>query len=107
MKKLSTLFIAGFLLMGLALTAWSTVIPVFEPAVNNTWGAGQVIMTDNNGVIPCVGDWDNDGVKDLLVGTYYNGNVYYYHNTGTNANPVFPSRTMLQADGVNIAVTYG
>lgn len=92
----------------LALSAAATVVPIFEPSQFIYWGTpGQIIMTDNNGVIPNVGDWDHDGAKDILVGTYYYGNVYFYRNTGTNLNPVFPTRVQLTADGSPIAVTYG
>ena len=107
MRLWITVLCLSVLVLSAVPTAWGTVIPTFSPAELITWGSSQIIMTDNNGVIPNVGDWDHDGVKDLLVGTFYNGNVYYYHNTGTNENPVFPTRTMLQAGGVNISVTYG
>lgn len=100
-------FACGALVLALTATGWSTVIPVFEPAEFITWGAGQVIMADNNGVIPNVGDWDHDGDKDLMVGTYYYGNIYYYPNTGTNENPEFLTRSQLSAAGSPIAVTYG
>ena len=107
MKKLLTILTGSILISGWAGLASADVIPVFSPAEFATWGGGQTIMVDNNGVIPNVGDWNGDGVKDLLVGTYYNGNVYYYENSGTNEAPIFPDRVMLQADGATIAVTYG
>jgi hypothetical protein len=95
------------LLLTLALPAGAIVTPTFSPAQAIYWGSGQIINVGNNGVIPNVGDWDMDGVKDLMVGVYQSGNIYYYHNTGTNANPVFPSREMLTAGGTTISVTYG
>ena len=94
-------------LMGLAFAAWATVIPTFAPTQNIYWGGTQVIQVGQNGPIPNVGDWDHDGVKDLMVGVYQSGNIYYYHNTGTNANPLFPARVLLTADGTTIAMTYG
>jgi hypothetical protein len=93
--------------LGLAAAAWGVIIPTFTPSQNITWGSGSIIQVGQNGPIPNVGDWDMDGVKDLMVGVYTAGNIYYYHNTGTNANPIFPTRVLLQADGVNIALTYG
>ena len=107
MKLSTTILCAGILMvLGLA-SVQATVIPVFEPYEYIYWGGSQVIMADNNGVIPNVGDWDHDGVKDLMVGVYYYGNIYYYPNTGTNENPVFATRSQLMADGSAIAVTYG
>jgi hypothetical protein len=94
--------------LGFATAAWAmTIIPTFTPSQTITWGSGQVIQVGQNGPIPNVGDWDRDGVKDLMVGVYQSGNIYYYRNTGTNANPVFPTRTLLTADGLTIALTYG
>ncbi len=53
---------------------------------------------------PFVYDWNGDGLKDLIVGQFTSGNIRYYRNTGTNANPVFTTFSYLQADGVNISV---
>jgi len=38
--------------------------------------------------VPCVVDWDNDGLKDVLMGNR-NGTVYVYLNSGSNSNPDF------------------
>lgn len=107
--KLLRVVICSVILSGMVMTlpSLAVITPTFEPFQYIYWGSSQIIMTDNNGVIPNVGDWDHDGVKDLMVGTYYYGNIYYYHNTGTNANPIFPNRVQLTADGSPIAVTYG
>ena len=94
-------------LLALAVPAGAKVTPTFSSAQAIYWGSGQIINVGNNGVVPNVGDWDMDGIKDLMVGIYQSGNIWYYHNTGTNANPVFPSRVMLTAGGTNISVTYG
>jgi len=83
------------------------IIPTFSPPEFLYWGAGQIIQTENTGVIPNVGDWNGDGIKDLLVGIYQAGKIYYYPNTGTNANPVFATRSILQADGQDISLTSG
>jgi hypothetical protein len=106
MRK-STVLIGGIGLLFLTTAAFAMITPVFEPYQNILWGSNQVIQAGTNGVIPNIGDWDHDGVKDLMVGSYTGGYIYYYHNTGTNANPVFPSRVLMQADGSNIVVTYG
>jgi hypothetical protein len=81
-------------------------VPVFLPDFTTEWSGG-IIHTDNRGVTPCVVDWDGDGKKDLLVGTFYNGNIFFYRNYGTNAAPSFDDREMLQADGEDISLSYG
>lgn len=106
--KVIHLFVCLAFLLGIGLTpAAAVVIPTFAPAEFITWGSGQIIQTEHNGVIPNVGDWNADGIKDILVGTYQSGNVYYYPNSGTNANPIFLTRSLLQADGSPISLTYG
>lgn len=56
---------------------------------------------------PCVVDWDNDGLKDLITGQFSYGNIRFYKNEGTNESPVFNSYSYLSADGSRIAVGYG
>lgn len=68
---------------------------------------GIDMKVDTYASAPCVVDWNGDGKKDLLVGCFYNGNVYLYLNSGTNSNPVFTTGSKLQADGVDISVSYG
>ncbi len=48
--------------------------------------------------VPFVVDWNNDGKKDVICGES-SGRVQLLLNTGTDANPVFPSRVYVQ-DGV-------
>lgn len=94
-------------LLGLAFAAWATVIPTFAPDQNIYWGGTHIIQTGVNGVIPNAGDWNHDGLKDLMVGTYTGGHIYYYQNTGTNDNPVFATQTLVYADGNPITMSYG
>jgi len=54
---------------------------------------------------PVAADWNRDGKKDLLVGDY-NGNVYYYENTGTDQDPQFNGSVLLQAGGATLDVEY-
>lgn len=52
---------------------------------------------------PVVADWDNDGRKDLLVGSA-DGAVLLYRNVGTQAQPLFASPVALAADNAPLSV---
>lgn len=56
---------------------------------------------------PFVVDWNNDGLKDLLVGQFTQGYIWLYLNQGTDLNPVFNGGTQLQSGGSPITTTYG
>jgi hypothetical protein len=49
--------------------------------------AGKPIDTDVGHAAPFVGDFDGDGVNDLLVGQFGEGILWIYRNEGTNAQP--------------------
>lgn len=38
---------------------------------------------------PFMGDYDGDGVRDLLVGQFKDGKLWIYRNIGTNSKPEF------------------
>jgi len=55
---------------------------------------------------PTTVDWNNDGVKDLVVGDATGGNVLLYLNRGTNLNPVFNGYTKLEVNGNPIVLSF-
>ena len=46
-------------------------------------------------------DWNEDGLKDLIVGEY-NGKIRYYRNTGEIGNPILTFDSYLQCSGLDI-----
>jgi hypothetical protein len=53
---------------------------------------------------PAVADFNGDGVKDLVSGEA-DGKVYYYHNSGTNANPILDAGVFLQNGSLQLTAT--
>ena len=55
-------------------------------------------------------DWNEDGMKDLLVGAVGippMGHLYLYLNSGTDTAPVFTDFSTIQADGMDISTPFG
>ncbi len=62
---------------------------------------GQILVDlDQRDIAPCVADWNNDGLQDLVYGAR-DGNVYVLLNSGAGDQPVFsPSQAqMVSASG--------
>lgn len=66
----------------------SAASPQFAAPVSNPFG----ISSGYGYAFLAFGDMDGDGDNDLLMGEYY-GDVKYFQNTGTPANPQFTSPT--------------
>ncbi len=88
-----------------AAAAWAQA-PNFDYAYFVTNDDGYIVQ-GNVYDAPEFGDWDDDGDLDLMVGVFYNGNIFYYENISTGVEPVFASRDTIEADGSPISVTYG
>lgn len=57
-------------------------------------------------IIPCVVDWDGDGVLDIVSGTSQ-GFIYLFKNIGTNESFKFISGVPISADGEEIFIQGG
>jgi hypothetical protein len=52
---------------------------------------------------PLFGDYDGDGVPDLLVGNF-SGHIQVYKNAGTKKAPEFEDKGLLQVDGKPVRI---
>ncbi|TKJ40639.1 hypothetical protein CEE37_06660 [candidate division LCP-89 bacterium B3_LCP] len=76
---------------------------------------GYLITNDEGYIVegnvydaPEFGDWDDDGDQDMMVGVFYNGNIYYYENVALpGIEPEFAPYYEITADGSPISVSYG
>ena len=48
---------------------------------------------------PFIGDFDDDGRDDLLVGEFYKGRMRIYRNVGSQSQPRFDTHEWFQAGG--------
>src|SRR5947209_13064861 len=78
------LFVLGIL--GLATPAADDPAGELLPPVRLE-AAGKPIDTAIGHAAPFVGDFDGDGVRDLLVGQFGDGILWVYRNEGSNARP--------------------
>ena len=81
------------------ITLYRGVVAANQPA----FAAGELLLTAPAGAAPAVVDWNNDGKKDLLVGTGA-GAVVLYLNSGSENAPVFGAESLLSAAGAPLNV---
>lgn len=95
---------------GLSWVGVCTAGPVeLRPGVKLQAG-GEVIDDHKLGhFVPTVADWNGDGKKDLIVGSFAGepGNVRLYLNIGTDADPKLDKPVFLEANGQPIKLTGG
>ena len=60
------------------------------------FGKSQLDVEHSGHAAPFFGDFDGDGLKDLLVGEYYQGRLRIYHNVGRKASPKFEEYTIFK-----------
>ena len=81
----------GLFLFGLCASA-VTAAPQMETVTYLNDGTN--FLSTGYVAAPAVLDWNNDGRKDLLVGSW-DGYIWLYLNQGTDASPSFDGRTWL------------
>jgi hypothetical protein len=69
--------------------------------------AGKAIDTEVGHAAPFVCDFDGDGVQDLLVGQFGGGQLWVYHNEGTNAQPKLAAGVKFKEGGKDGTVPCG
>ncbi|CAN5740046.1 hypothetical protein BH23PLA1_BH23PLA1_33620 [soil metagenome] len=72
-------------MFGILATAGDPADELAEPV--RIEAAGKPIDTEIGHAAPFVGDFDGDGVPDLLVGQFGDGILWIYRNEGTAAEP--------------------
>ncbi len=75
-----------YFLVGLSLPGAEARTDDLAPPVRLE-AAGKPIDTAIGHAAPFAGDFDGDGVQDLLVGQFGDGILWIYRNEGTNARP--------------------
>lgn len=68
---------------------------------------GRPIDTEIGHAAPFVGDFDGDGVQDLLVGQFGDGVLWVFRNEGSDAEPQLAAGTKFQAGGKDGVVPAG
>lgn len=84
----------------------SDAIPVFNTSSNLQAGGIDIqhIGAGCGAPAPFVCDFDNDGKRDLLVGTGAEGYVFFYRNIGTDAKPSLAPGVQLKVGTNALAV---
>jgi hypothetical protein len=95
------------LLLGLAATLPAAELGDLKPPVQIQAGGQPLDVQREGHSAPFVGDFDGDGVPDLLVGQFDDGRLRIYRNGGTRSRPRFDSYTWFEAGGQIASVPVG
>jgi hypothetical protein len=68
---------------------------------------GRAIDVSVGHLVPCVADWNGDGLNDLIVGQFSQGKVKLFVNTGSAEEPVLEDAGFMQAGGAEITLPAG
>ncbi len=96
----------NLLLLFVLATAVLAQVPDYED-YSYVYADGARIDLPIGHASPLVMDWNDDGLKDLLVGRYSSGNIMLYSNSGTNDSPILAYSGLMQAGGGNLSVPSG
>lgn len=100
-------FVIAQALLGLAAgDDGASAAPIFAPPVMLR-AADAPIEGAVGHLAPYVHDWDGDGLRDLLVGQFGDGNLAIYRNRGTNARPVYEAARWFEVGGERASVPAG
>jgi hypothetical protein len=103
MHKFTILFVILFTFVA---TAWAQA-PNFDYPYFITNESGYIAEGNVYAATPDIGDWDDDGDFDLMVGVDLGGYIYYYENISTGPEPEFAEQVIVVADGIYIAIGAG
>jgi len=96
----------SLLLPLLVLAVSALAVPDYEPPFRIS-ADGDPIELSIGHANPLIVDWNEDGLKDLILGQFSGGKLRYYQNDDSNDSPMFGSYTYLQADGTDISLSAG
>ncbi len=102
--RLRTAAAAAVLTM-MSVSLLSAGAPDLEPSVHIYNGSSPISVAYMSS--PAVVDWNNDGLKDLLVSEFSYGKIWLFINQGTDINPVFNGGTYIKSGGIDITTSYG